>query len=323
MKPLLILFDSDPGRRDELLRALGSESFHALGVGPETAGSVESISPSAIVLSLLSGAGLLELAVGWKSNPLLARIPIAAVVPSGDVLASDIAWAAGVDEVLPWPESPSLVVARLRNLERIVRLQREVAAFERLVVSLVTAFESREPDTFEHGERVARIAVAMGAGLGLSRETCDRMRRGALLHDVGTLVLPDRLTQSEAPLDAAALDEIRIHPVAGYELLRGVPSLEPIVAFVHRHHERLDGSGFPDGLSGPEIPFPIQVVSIADAYDSMTSSRAYRSVFSREKAMSTLRDEAARGLWNQSLPDALEKALDLIAADVGVHSRLP
>lgn len=317
MKPLLLLFDSDPGRRDELLRALGSDSFHALGVGAETASSVESISPSAIVLSLLSGAELLDLAVGWKSDPLLARIPIAAVVPAEDARASDIAWAAGVDVVLPWPESPSLIAARVRSLEKIVRLQREVAAFERLVVSLVTAFESREPDTFEHGERVARIAVTMGAELGLSRETCDRMRRGALLHDVGTLVLSDRVTQSEAPLDAADLDEIRIHPVAGYELLRGVPSLEPILAFVHRHHERLDGSGFPDGLSGSEIPFPIQVVSIADAYDSMTSSRAYRSVFSREKAMSTLRDEAARGLWNQSLPDTLEKALDLLAAGVG------
>lgn len=318
MKPLLLLMDSEPGRRDDLARALGSESFHALGVGPETASSVASISPSAIVVSLLAGAELLDLAVGWKSDPAFARIPVAAVVQAGDAPAAEAAWAAGLDEVFPWPESQSLLSSRVRNLEKVVRLQREVAAFEKLVVSLVTAFESREPDTFEHGERVARIAVAMGADLGLSHETCDRMRRGALLHDVGTLVLPDRLTQSVAPLDAAALDEIRIHPVAGYELLRGVPSLEPILAFVHRHHERLDGSGFPDGLSGTEIPFPIQVVSIADAYDSMTSSRAYRSVFSREKAMSTLRDEAARGLWDQSLPDTLEKALDLLAAGVGL-----
>ena len=117
MKPLLILFDSDPGRRDELLRAFGNESFHTLGVGPETASSIESISPSAIVLSLLSGAELLELAVSWKSDPVFARIPIAAVVPADDAPAAEAAWAAGVDEVL----AGGPAVADAGQLEQLVQ----------------------------------------------------------------------------------------------------------------------------------------------------------------------------------------------------------
>jgi putative nucleotidyltransferase with HDIG domain len=189
----------------------------------------------------------------------------------------------------------------LRSIERIESLRHEVAAFERLLGSLVSTLEARAPGTFEHGARVARIAEAMVCQLGLSWESLELVRRGSLFHDIGTLVLPDRLLSGNGLRRAARVDAFQAHPVVGYALLKGVPSLEPILPFVHRHHERVDGSGFPDGLSGREIPFSVQVVSIADAYDEMTAAAPGTPRSSRERALETLAEEASRGLWDRTL----------------------
>ena len=208
----------------------------------------------------------------------------------------------------PRPVSGRDFGALLQGLERIERLRFEVAAFERLLGNLVSTLESRVPGTFEHGARVARIAAAVGLQLGLSAEALERIRRGSLLHDIGTLVLPDRVLSGAAIARSPQLDAFQAHPVVGYALLKGVPSLEPILPFVHRHHERIDGSGFPDGLSGAEIPFAVQVLSIADAYDEMTAAGPRGPRISRERALGTLREEASRGLWDGALLRPLELA---------------
>jgi putative two-component system response regulator len=309
MKSLLVIVEPDEKRREEFALAFGQEPFTVLAVGPEAATSFLMVSPDAVALSFLGGRELLEMATGWGDDPERARIPLVAIVPAEDRVLAEEAWAAGMDEVFLWPAQARELATRLRGLRRMVQLKREVSAFERTLNAIVKAFEGREPHTIDHGERVARTAVAMGNALGLSSETCERMRRGALLHDIGTLVLTDQVLSMPAPLTQAAMEEVRSHPVVGYELLRGIPSLEPILQFVHRHHERVDGSGFPDGLSGSEIPLPIQVVSLADAYDSITSSRPYRPVYSHEKAMGILLDEARRGIWDPALLDLLARAL--------------
>lgn len=193
-------------------------------------------------------------------------------------------------------------------VERTERLRAEVAAFEGLLENLVVALEARVPGALQHGARVARIADAIGRRLGLSAESLNRMRRGAILHDIGKLVLPDRLLSRAARLDPGELDAVQAHPVIGYALLRGVPYLEPILPFVHRHHERVDGSGFPDGLSGAEIPMTVQVVSIADAYDETAARSPTRPHFARARALATLAEETRLGRWDPSLLGLLELA---------------
>lgn len=308
MRSLLVLVDPDQGRCDDLVAAFGSGCFQALAVGPEAASSIDSLELGAVAMSLLGGPSLLSLVDGWRSKPALRSVPVAAVVRPGDGAVAEAAWSAGVDEVLPWPDEDEHLRAGLRSLERISRHRHEVAAFDGLLGRIMTAFEGREPATFEHGERVARIAVAMGAQLGLSVETRERMRRGALLHDIGTVILTDRAMYQVGVLGPGALDEVHAHPVVGYSLLKGVPSLEPVLPFVHRHHERINGSGFPDGLRGSEITLPVQVVAIADAYDAMTSARPYRATFSRREALDTLGEEAAREIWDAALLRPLQYA---------------
>lgn len=198
--------------------------------------------------------------------------------------------------------------AVLRSRERIERLRGEVAAFERLLASLVTTLEARVPGTLRHGARVSRIATAIGREVGLSEESLERMQRGAVLHDLGMLVLPPKFLTKASLARPGRLDEFQAHPVLGYTLLKGVPTLEPILPFVHRHHERLDGSGFPDGLRGREIPLAVQVVSISDAFDELTSSGPPRLRLSRASAIETIREEARRGRWDPALAGLLERA---------------
>ncbi len=317
MKPLFVLLDPDPDprRREELAAALARDTFRAMAVGPEASPSIATVSPDMVVLNLVSGMDLLPMAEHWHESPDRASIPLAALVPAGDEVAAEIARAAGIDEVVPWPPEDGNVDRQLRSMERQARLQVEVSGYEKLLVTLVAAFEGREPFTVEHGHRVARISVAIGLDMGFSLETCSVMRRGARLHDIGLVALSDQVIHFPGALGAEELSEIQSHTVVGYEMLKGVPSLEPLLPFVYRHHERIDGSGFPDGLVRSEIPLLVQIVSIADAWDALRSPRAYRSGFSHGAALDVIADEAKKGLWDHELVDPLERAVRTPGSD--------
>jgi putative two-component system response regulator len=312
MKPLFVLLDPDPDqrRREALAAVLARDSFRALALGLDAMPSIATVSPDMVFLNLLSGTELLATAERWQDIPERASIPLAALVPAGDELAAEVARLAGVDEVVPWPPADGNVGRLLRGAERHARLQAEVSGYEKLLVSLVLAFEGREPFTAEHGRRVARIAVAMGTDMGFSAETCHLLNRGALLHDVGMMALSDQVIHSPLEFGAAEFAEVQSHPVIGYQMLKAVPSLEPILPFVYRHHERVDGSGFPDGLVRSEIPLLVQIVSIADAWDSLRSPRAYRSGFSRGAAMEVVAKETRAGHWDRELLETLRRAVN-------------
>lgn len=311
MKPFFVLLDPDPDprRRDALAAMLARDTFRMLALGLEASQSIATVSPDMVVLNLLSGMDLIPMAKHWHESPDRASIPLAALVPAGDVVAAETAHLAGIDEVVPWPPEDGNLNRQLRSMERHARLQAEISGYEKLLVSLVAAFEGRKASTLEHGHRVARISVAMGSDLGFSADTCHLMHRGALLHDVGLVALSDRVVHCAGALGPEEFSEFQTHPVIGFEMLKGVPSLEPLLPFVYRHHERIDGSGFPDGLVRSEIPLFVQIVSIADAWDSLRSPRAYRSVFSHGAAFEVIADEARKGLWDDQLVHSLERAV--------------
>lgn len=312
MKPFFVLLDPDPDqrRREALAAVLARETFRALAVGPEATSSIATVAPDIVVLNLLSGTELIETAERWHEVPERAGIPLAALVPAGDDLVARAARSAGVDDVIPWPPDDGNVSRQFRAVERHARLQAEVTGYERLLVTLISAFEAREPFTVEHGHRVARVAVAMGSDMGFSAETCYLMHRGALLHDVGLLALSDQVVHSAGDFGPAEMAEVQSHPVIGYEMLKNVPSLEPLLPFVYRHHERVDGSGFPDGLVRAEIPLLVQIVSIADAWDALRSPRAYRSSYSHGAALEMIAEETRAGRWDRELLGSLRRAVD-------------
>jgi putative nucleotidyltransferase with HDIG domain len=157
------------------------------------------------------------------------------------------------------------------------------------VRALAAALDARDPYTAGHSERVSTFAVAIGEELGLDGEAMETLRLGALLHDVGKIGVPDEVLRKQGALTPAEFEAIKIHPSAGARILRSIPFLAPHIPIVELHHERPDGQGYPYGLVGDAIPLAARIVHVADAFDAMTSARAYRAARLPVEAIAELR----------------------------------
>jgi diguanylate cyclase (GGDEF)-like protein/putative nucleotidyltransferase with HDIG domain len=155
--------------------------------------------------------------------------------------------------------------------------------------ALAQAVDARMAVPEEHSSSVARYAASIGQELGWSGSELALLRIAAMLHDVGKVSVPDRILRKPGPLTLEEYEEIKRHPAAGAEIVQRVEGLEPIAPWVRHSHEHFDGSGYPDGLSGETIPPASRILLVADAYDAMTSHRAYRRAMSSEEAVAELR----------------------------------
>jgi putative nucleotidyltransferase with HDIG domain len=151
------------------------------------------------------------------------------------------------------------------------------AAYTGAIRALAAALDARDPYTAGHSERVSVLSVAIGRELGLPAEDLEVLRLGALLHDIGKIGVPDQVLRKPGSLTSAEYDIIKEHPALGARILRSVPFLSRHLPIVELHHERPDGRGYPRGLRDDDIPLPARIVHVADAYDAMTSARAYRA----------------------------------------------
>ena len=155
--------------------------------------------------------------------------------------------------------------------------------------------EARDPYTEGHCQRLAEYATALGAALRLGPADLDTLNRGAVLHDVGKIALPDAVLLKPGRLDAEELSLMRQHPVVGDNLCRTIKSLDRVRPIVRSHHERQDGRGYPDGLQGDEIPLLAQIVAVVDVFDALTTNRPYRAAMTAKAAYDIMLNDAASG----------------------------
>jgi putative two-component system response regulator len=166
---------------------------------------------------------------------------------------------------------------------------------EGLLFALGQAVEQRDRFMAGHCERLAFIGVAMGVVMRLERTSLLALYRGGYLHDVGKLGIPDSILFKPGALTAQEWSIMRTHPIRGEEICRHLNSLRPVLPIIRHHHERFDGSGYPDGLRGEQIPLLARVMQIADIYDALTSPRSYKRAYSPAEALETIRKETERG----------------------------
>lgn len=164
------------------------------------------------------------------------------------------------------------------------------------VRALAAAIEVKDPYTKGHLERVADLAVAIGEEMGLPPERLRVLAIGATLHDIGKLGVADSILRNPGRLSGDDLAEMRRHPLQGDVILRSIPSLKKAVALVRHHHEWWNGAGYPDGRKGEAIPLEARIIAVADMFDALTSSRAYRSAWTRERALEQVRQETGTHL---------------------------
>ncbi len=187
---------------------------------------------------------------------------------------------------------------------------------EAVLLALAHALELRDRATSGHCERLALFSLALGTALELSGEELTALYQGAYLHDIGKAALPDAILFKHGSLDEAEWALMRRHPVTGEEICRGLRSLGPVLPIIRSHHERWDGSGYPDGLAGEEIPLLARILQCADIYDALTTERPYKTAFSAEEALAVLADEAARGWRDPELVEVFLRLHPKVLADL-------
>ena len=169
------------------------------------------------------------------------------------------------------------------------------------IAALTAAVEAKDENTKGHNTRVAELAVQIGRAMDLPTDKLRTLARAGLLHDVGKIGIPDAILNKPGPLDAEEWTAIKRHPALGHEILLRVPSLRREAEIVIAHHERIDGSGYPHGLRGEQIPLEARILAVADTYDVLSSDRPYRKAFDNEHALRILREESGTHLWEPAV----------------------
>lgn len=175
------------------------------------------------------------------------------------------------------------------------------------ITSLLTALDLKFPAVAAHSRRAAVYATRLASQYGMARRAVEVIREGALLHDVGKLLVPDHVLQQASPLSEDDWEDLRIHPDLGIELLSRAGVDPDVCAIVLHHHERYDGLGYPDGLAGREIPWAVRIVTVADAFDALTSERSYRGRMSTAGALACI----ARAAGTRFCPAVVSALLSL------------
>jgi putative two-component system response regulator len=208
---------------------------------------------------------------------------------------------AGADDFLNKPIDHEELQTRVRSLMRLKRLTDDLESAEALFLTLGRIIEARDPCTEGHCERLTDYATALGRRLHLDEADLIALHRGAYLHDVGKIAIPDRVLLKKGRLTRKEYALMKQHPVIGDDLCRTVGSFDAVRPIVRHHHERLDGRGYPDGLAGNRIPLLAQIVSIVDVFDALTTHRPYRKALSTATAYQMMRDDARGGWCRQEL----------------------
>jgi putative two-component system response regulator len=244
-----------------------------------------------------------------KENPATRLTPVILLTGLSEVADRVGGLDAGADDFLVKPFIVAELEARVRALMRAKRAIDQLDSAESIILSLASTIEARDPITRGHCERLAEYAAALGRHLGLDSDTTTTLYRGGFLHDIGKIGVADTIPLKGGLLTAAEHAAMQRHTTIGDTLCGEFRSLADVRPIVRHHHERLDGSGYPDRLAGDRIPLPAQIISIVDAFDAMTTDRPYRSALSSEHAFAELRREVLMGWKDASLVESFIKMM--------------
>jgi putative two-component system response regulator len=253
-----------------------------------------------------------------ESDPATRLTPIVLVTGQTDLSDRIRGIEAGADEFLSKPVHPHELRARVRSLSRVKHLIDDLDSAEAAFMTLALTIEARDPLTKGHCERLASHAVRLGQAIGLGDDDLEALHRGGYLHDVGKVGVPDAVLLKPGPLTAEEFELMKRHPEIGDSLCAPLQSLRRVRPIILSHHERLDGSGYPNALRGDEVPLLAQVVGVVDVFDALTSKRPYRAALAPEEAARHLLADAERGRFARCYVEAFLDTLSLPLAST-VH----
>jgi putative two-component system response regulator len=310
----ILVVDDEPANVEvfsRLMTRLGYE-VQAAATGELALESVARNGPDLVLLDVnMPGIDGFEVCRRLKADRATRLIPILMVttLTASDDRVRGIE--AGADDFLAKPPVLAELEARVSSLIRLKHYTDELDSAEAVILSLGLTIEARDPNTNGHCQRLATYAMALGKRVGLDADRLVALNRGAFLHDVGKVGIPDAVLLKPGRLTASEYTLMQQHTIIGDNLCSELRLLEEVRPIVRHHHERPDGSGYPDQLKGEEIPLLARILSVVDVYDALTTERPYKLAFSREHAVRELRSEAAK---NWKVPALVEEFVALISS---------
>ncbi len=300
----VLVVDDNPSNLRLLEVVMTKEGYEVITAtdGEPALALVEQDSPDLILLDMnMPGLDGLETCRRLKNNPKTRLIPIIIVTAANTEEAKLKSIEAGADDFLTKPISMTELRARTRALTQLKQFTDELEHADAVMTGLAQAIEARDPYTEGHCFRLVSYTRVLGERVNLSPEDLRALEKGALLHDLGKIAVPDSALLKPGRLTPDEFAVIKEHPLVGERLCRPMHSLQPVWPVIRHHHERWDGSGYPDGLSGDNIPLTARILAVADVFDALTTQRPYRMALPREEAFAILQEEANRGFWDAKL----------------------
>lgn len=310
IQTILIVDDTPAGR--ETLEALLFQQGYQLEFasnGPDTLVMAEKLLPDLILLDvMMPGMSGYEVCEKLRSNPLLAAVPIVMVTALDDQNSRIEGIEAGADDFITKPFNRVELRARVKSILRLNRyrsLQEEKArltnalenlhiAYEKTIQGWGRALDLRDDETQGHSRRVAELTEQLATRMNVPDDELIHIRRGAILHDIGKIGIPDHILQKNGPLSEAEWEIMKKHPIYSYNMLSPIGYLQPAIDIPYAHHERWDGSGYPRGLRQEEIPLAARIFAVVDVWDALNSDRPYRSRWAPEKVIAYLKQQSGK-----------------------------
>ena len=300
----VLVVDDDDAVRLTLRRMLEKEGIDVVEAadGESALETVRRVQPDLVLLDViipeLTG---FEVCRRVKDDPETRLTPVVLVTGLEDREHRITGIEAGADDFLSKPFDRVELLARARSLLRMKRYTDELDRAESVLLTLGRTVEERDPYTEGHCQRLASLSRRLGQRLDLSPTEIVDLERGAYLHDIGKITVPDTVLRKEGRLTPEETSLMRRHPQAGERICSNLRSLRPVLPIIRHHHEKLDGTGYPDGLAGDENPLPARILQVVDVYDALTTERPYKRALAPEEALETMRAEVERGWWDPAI----------------------
>ena len=312
--PLVVVVEDDPTQRTLLSRALSSEGYEVVVSGDGESGLrvIGEHAPDLVLLDLnLPRMDGFELCRRLRMDANTATLPVIVITAHTSMTDMVDALDAGADDFLAKPVQHAELFARMRSA---IRLRRSIASLERatqIVAALANAVEAKDAGLVHHCRWLAYHAARVGVQVGLRGEELEAVAYGALLHDVGKIGVPEHLLRKEGPLSDEEWVVMRSHPEIGERICQPLHASREFAPIIRHHHERFNGTGYPDGLRGRRIPLGARIVTIADAYEAMVHGRPYQPA----QPHSLAADELVRMRGTQFDPELVPVFLDELERD--------
>jgi putative two-component system response regulator len=302
--PRILVVDDNPNTMSLMQDLLASRGYDVAAVPDAAQAEAEILRhPPDLVLSdvVMPGKSGYELCRELKENPATRLVPFVLITGLTEREDRVRGIEAGADDFLNKPIFPEELFARVKSLLKLKEFTDELETAESVLCTLGLSVESRDPYTEGHCERLAENASNLGRHLHLDDEEIIALRRGGYLHDLGKIAVPDEILKKGANLTSEEWEVMKRHPLTGENICRPLRSLRLVLPIIRSHHEHFNGSGYPDGLEGRNIPLLARILQVVDVYDALRTARPYKPALSHDQAAITMREEARAGFWDEEL----------------------